>query len=159
MKKIYAALLFSLALLAGGCLTTERPDMTWHLTLSDATTKEKLAGYAVTLVLRSYDSKEERFGPVVTDSKGFCVVKVPAQKRQLSSYSKDAFKMWLEVHLGDRFEGVAEQVASSGTSGVFELRREEKPNKSPEPTPRLGVARSLFRRAKPSGNLRGVAHL
>jgi hypothetical protein len=33
------------------------------------------------------------------------------------------------------------------------------PNKSLEPTPRLGVIRSLFWRAKSRGNLRGVAHL
>jgi hypothetical protein len=36
---------------------------------------------------------------------------------------------------------------------------EKMPNKSPEPTPRLGVIRWLFRRAKHSGNLRVVAHL
>jgi hypothetical protein len=36
---------------------------------------------------------------------------------------------------------------------------QEEPNKSLEPTPRLGVVRSFFRRAKLSGNLRGVAHL
>jgi hypothetical protein len=35
----------------------------------------------------------------------------------------------------------------------------KKPNKSPEPTPRLGVVRSVFSRAKHSGNSRGVAHL
>src|SRR5204862_67509 len=36
---------------------------------------------------------------------------------------------------------------------------EKMPNKSLEPTPRLGVLRSIFRRAKLTGNLRGVAHL
>jgi hypothetical protein len=38
-------------------------------------------------------------------------------------------------------------------------RSEKRANKSPEPTPRLATIRSLFRRAKLSGNLRGVAHL
>jgi hypothetical protein len=37
--------------------------------------------------------------------------------------------------------------------------KKEKPNKSPEPTPRLGAIRTFVRRAKPSGNSRGVAHL
>jgi hypothetical protein len=41
---------------------------------------------------------------------------------------------------------------------VFE-RRVQSPNKTPEPTPRLGVVRSLFWRAKHCGNSRGVAHL
>ena len=45
-------------------------------------------------------------------------------------------------------------------SGLIALTRiAQKPNKSPEPTPRLGVLRLLLRRAKPSGNLRGAAHL
>jgi hypothetical protein len=35
----------------------------------------------------------------------------------------------------------------------------QRPNKSLEPTPRLGVVRSHFLRAKHSGILRGVAHL
>jgi hypothetical protein len=38
-------------------------------------------------------------------------------------------------------------------------RHRKMANKSPEPTPRLGVMRALFRRAKHTGNLRGVAHL
>jgi hypothetical protein len=41
----------------------------------------------------------------------------------------------------------------------IESAKNEAANKSPEPTPRLGVVRSLFRRAKSSGNSRGVAHL
>jgi hypothetical protein len=41
---------------------------------------------------------------------------------------------------------------------VFE-RGVQSPNKTPEPTPRLGVVRSLFQGAKLRGNLRGVAHL
>jgi hypothetical protein len=42
---------------------------------------------------------------------------------------------------------------------VREGRISNGPNKSPEPTPRLGAILSLVRRAKLRGNLRGVAHL
>jgi hypothetical protein len=42
---------------------------------------------------------------------------------------------------------------------VVERSVREKPNKALEPTPRLGGIRSLVRRAKLRGNLRGVAHL
>jgi hypothetical protein len=42
---------------------------------------------------------------------------------------------------------------------VTSLARTKRPNKSLEPTPRLGVLRAHFLRAKFSGNLRGVAHL
>lgn len=43
---------------------------------------------------------------------------------------------------------------------LFSILHDERMGyKSPEPTPRLGVLRSHFRRAKRSGNSRGVAHL
>jgi hypothetical protein len=51
---------------------------------------------------------------------------------------------------------LSEKITAGSLAAMYLKKR---PNKSPEPTPRLGVIRSLVRRAKSRGNSRGVAHL
>jgi hypothetical protein len=91
-----------------------------------------------------------------------CVASGDSQLRRHSFCAREkhglvagfAFARRPDVRLFLRPDGVSHQ-----SYPMILAVKSQQANKALEPTPRLGVLRSLFWRTKPSGNLRGVAHL
>jgi hypothetical protein len=83
---------------------------------------------------------------------GACVAEEVRGSLPASIPGRSRARIGREVFVRASGEGVSEVIERS-------MGFARSPNKSPEPTPRLGVVRSLFWRAKLRGNPRGVAHL
>jgi hypothetical protein len=132
-------LAFACVLLIGlaGCVSMSFSEANWHVTLQDGRDAAPLGNCSVTLVIRGYDGKEERFGPAVTDVNGECLITVPAHSRPLGSYSANKLGLWLEVGSKEGRADIAVASNIGSDSLVFQLKKKE-PNQAPEPTPATG---------------------